>query len=151
MKSLIFILAMMLTGVDVGAQPFEMGVVNEQEYTIYFNTGSVVLPPGEIKKLPTQLSNKDVQITGYASSEGSTDYNIQLSHRRAEYVYSLLGVSHASVDAVGESEASDFANPKDRKVIVTATDIDVVYNPIFGGYSYLTGPISHLQHYTIPK
>ena len=73
------------------------GQVLSSAHSVYFGSGSSVLT-AEGKAALTTIANrvkdktelKDVVIYGYASKEGGTEYNLNLSNKRLDAVYSFL-------------------------------------------------------------
>jgi len=74
--------------------------------TIYFDFDSAKLKKSEIPKLKVFIRGDRVVIKGYASPEGSEEYNLRLSERRAKSVKKYLerkGIRVEEVKAFGES------------------------------------------------
>jgi len=74
--------------------------------TIYFDFDSAKLKKSEIPKLKVFIRGDRVVIKGYASPEGSEEYNLRLSERRAKSVKKYLerkGIQVEEVKAFGES------------------------------------------------
>ena len=147
MKYLMFLVLSLLV-LNANAKEFEEAVTTVKESTIYFDQDKTKVSGDGEKKLQ-KLSDGEVTIVGYASSEGSDSYNMDLAKRRANIVSGILSrPSHVSW--VGENEADPLMDYRDRKVVIRVTDMIVVYNPVFGGYDLLYGPVSHIQYRTIP-
>ena len=73
---------------------------------IYFDFDSAELRKNEIPKLKVFKKGDRVIISGYASPEGSEEYNLELSKRRAMSVKTYLekqGVKVLKLKAFGES------------------------------------------------
>jgi outer membrane protein OmpA-like peptidoglycan-associated protein len=73
------------------------GQVLSSAHSVYFGSGSSVLTAeakAELTTIATRVKDKselkDVVIYGYASKEGGTDYNLNLSNKRLDAVYSFL-------------------------------------------------------------
>ena len=144
MKKIIIGLLCIVAFATVDAKEFEEEV--QVEHKVLFDTAKYeVKSVEELKGL--ELRNKEVAIIGSTDSRGTAAYNMSLGMRRAQYVSSILGVP-ASVSSVGENNAT--GNMKeDRNVMIIVTVLE--YNPIFGGYTMIQGPTSHLQYATIPR
>jgi len=99
---------------------------SQQKFTVYFD-----FDIDESNRASTQTlsqwieAHRDaeiVKIYGYADSTGDSLYNIDLSERRASYVYEQLKTAGLKMDNVeekgfGESQSTGSRNPKDRKVV----------------------------------
>jgi len=64
---------------------------------------------------------KRIEVGGHASSEGSDDYNLDLSERRAEavrqYLVETSGVRHERLTAEGYGETKPLVAPDDSEVL----------------------------------
>lgn len=86
---------------------------------ILFDVDSAVVRPdlqGDLGKLAGNLQeypNSIVTVEGHTDNDGSADYNLQLSQRRAEAVVSILaanGVSQTRLVALGKGEGEPVAD-----------------------------------------
>jgi len=87
---------------------------------VYFKIDSAELEPESFETLNglkiVFVDNPGivVQIEGHTSSEGSDDYNLDLSERRAkavaDYIVSTLGVSSEQISSIGLGESKPIAN-----------------------------------------
>ena len=78
-----------------------------------------------LKKNP----NVNVTINGYASPEGTEEYNLQLSQRRADAVKSILvdkyGITASRINAIGHGVGDIFSEPAWNRVgICTIDEVD---------------------------
>lgn len=149
MKGLLFALLIISTGIDVNAEPFETEEVKVFESVVFFDRDKSKISADGIKKLQV-IKDGSIEVIGFASSEGSSEHNEDLSLARADAVADILN-RPVSISALGESDAKTPVDPLDRKVIIRVTTTDIVYNPIFGGYEMVYGPVHHLQWKTIPR
>jgi len=147
MKNLIIGLCCLVAFATVEAKDWSEPV--STDHTVLFDTDKSEISNDSVKKLQEiELRDSQVTIIGHADERGSNKYNIALGMRRANSVASVLGLSDASVSSVGENHATGDM-PKDRNVLIRVTSIE--YNPIFGGYDVIMGPVHHLQYGTIPQ
>lgn len=131
------------------ANEWKTVVRTTEVHPIYFEQGkSVVRNKSSIRKL--ELSGVQVKVVGYASSEGSREYNARLSTARAMAVSRILSVD-AEIDSHGEGVARKVPYHKDRRVDIMATREAITYTPVFGGYTEVLGPVHHLQWNTLPR
>jgi len=82
-------------------------VYPEKRWTVYFDFDSYFLKKSEKKKL--EKIKGAVRVKGYASPEGSEEYNLKLSKKRAESVAEFLkkrGVRVLKVEGLGERSCS---------------------------------------------
>jgi outer membrane protein OmpA-like peptidoglycan-associated protein len=87
---------------------------------IYFKLDSAELEPESFETLNSLkiifLDNPGivVEIEGHTSNDGSDDYNLDLSERRAksvaDYIVNVLGVSSGQISSVGYGESKPIAN-----------------------------------------
>jgi len=147
MKALI-ILAL-LVSFSVQAKEFVEEHNEVTESVVLFDKDKSKVSGDGVKKLKG-ISQGKTEIIGSASSEGDVEYNLRLSARRANAVHFIMD-RPAIVTYVGEENASTPIDVKDRKVLIRVTATELVYNPIYGGYDVVYGPIHHLQWNTIPK
>lgn len=103
---------------------------------LLFNLDSVDLVPGQDKWLDTLVTeamlSKDVELHGYASTEGPTAYNMDLSCRRAAAVRDLLVARRvtASMKVVAHGETTDYGPAwSNRAVLLTMTPSPHVATP----------------------
>ena len=148
MKALI-VLAL-LASFSVQAMDFEETEITVKEHTVLFDLDKSDIDEDGIRKLKSADIEGRVEIIGRTDSRASEAYNVALGLRRALAVQHVLGLNGASVSSVGEQEATG-NHPLDRNVTITVTQENLVYNPIYGGYDYVYGPVHHLQYNTIPK
>ena len=116
------------------SQPLSMEELNQSDlithlekhgnidFTLLFETDSSEIPPADIKKLERiatvltspAFANKKFLIEGHTDTQGTRDYNIQLSQRRANKVMELLanqlGVDKSRMLALGLGEEYPVAN-----------------------------------------
>lgn len=83
--------------------------------TVYFDTGSSALSPQAMSSIQQiaanykTMGNATVTLVGHTDTVGSPDYNMTLSHRRADAVMNALvrdGVPAAAVNTGGQGEVS---------------------------------------------
>ena len=73
-------------------------------------------------------NNPDASITinGYASPEGTEDYNLQLSQRRADAVKAILvdkyGIEASRINAIGHGVGDIFSEPAWNRVGICTID-----------------------------
>jgi OOP family OmpA-OmpF porin len=119
---------------------------------VLFDTGRATLKPGSLQKMYPIVeylqahTGSRVKIEGHTDSQGSTDYNIQLSQNRAESVRNFLisnGISPERIVAQGMGEDYPVATnstaagrQQNRRVEVTITDDPAAKAPVSSG----TGP-----------
>jgi len=87
--------------------PVVMRRVEESKWEVFFDYDSAVLRDEEKEKL-TGVSGT-VRVRGYASPEGSEEYNLKLSERRARSVAEYLkkkGVRVLEIRGMGERSCS---------------------------------------------
>jgi len=148
MKTLITLA--LLVSFSVQAKDFEETKVTVKEHTVLFALDKSEISKDGIKKLRTADVRGRVEIVGRTDSRASETYNVALGLRRAIAVQRILGLDDASVSSVGEQEVTG-NHGLDRNVTIRVTQEDLVFNPIYGGYDVVYGPIHHLQWSTIPK
>lgn len=121
--------AVMFCSAEVQAQQVPL------PYEVFFKLGAVTLAPNELRVLTQaaqsiqDLGPRQVVIVGYADAVGSEVKNLNISRRRAEYVFQrlqALGVPSniMSLDWKGEFEPSvpsapDATVPKNRRATIT--------------------------------
>lgn len=97
----------------------------QQKFTVYFDTGAAEATTSSLSKFQEWvMANPDIAIetvNGYTDKTGKSDYNQQLSEKRAAYVYALLKASDVNLDyaiknAYGEEQATAYNHLPDRKV-----------------------------------
>jgi len=140
----------LLVSFSVQAKDFEEAVATVTEHTVLFDLDKSEISKDGIKKLRAADVRGRVEIVGRTDSRASEAYNVALGLRRAIAVQHVLGLDDASVSSVGEQEVTG-NHGLDRNVTITVTTMDLVFNPIYGGYDVVYGPIHHLQWNTIPK
>jgi len=153
MRTLMLFVCMALTSLSVEAKEFVVEQETVYEHIFYFSENSAKLNKGalaKLKSIKTEDFSGSVQITGRTNSRASEAYNNRLSMRRATAVFNYLDVPNATIVGLGESEATGDMD-KDRNVTIQIISSDLVYQPIFGGYNMVLGPVQHLQWNTIPK
>lgn len=94
----------------------------DQEYYTQLN---------EIIKILEDNPNLGVQISGYASSEGNTEFNRELSNKRAVTVLDYInqkGIVRRRIIAKGQGEATEAASAKEGRRV----EIDIVDLQEFG-------------------
>ncbi|MEM1123320.1 MAG: OmpA family protein [Bacteroidota bacterium] len=95
-------------------------------YTVYFNFNDFGINPTETKRLDRVFANLDIlqfskaEIVGYADTNGNSDYNVDLSRKRAQNVEKylvLLGLDTTEKIIIGKGESSQFdTNRLNRRV-----------------------------------
>ena len=109
-------------------------VPEKLEYDIFFDYNSSSLTTGYKNFIITALNrdfgkineNAEILIDGWASEEGSVDYNIDLSKRRALNVSQVIGVEFRSnlvkngiiLRPVGHGKTTQFGEPAKNRVVV---------------------------------
>ena len=97
------------------------------EVKVYFAANSSTLTPAESEKLQPvvnylkKYADKNVVISGYASTDGQKAYNQRLSNRRAKAVERWLtdnGIDAARIKAEGKGEV-DFGSRKESRAAAT--------------------------------
>ena len=97
------------------------------EVKVYFAASSSTLTPAEAEKLlPVadylkKYADKNVVVSGYASTDGQAAYNQRLSNRRAKAVERWLidnGIDAARIKAEGKGEV-DFGSRKESRAAAT--------------------------------
>ena len=97
------------------------------EVKVYFAASSSTLTPAESEKLQPvvdylkKYADKNVVISGYASTDGQKAYNQRLSNRRAKAVEKWLidnGIDASRIKAEGKGEV-DFGSRKDSRMAAT--------------------------------
>ena len=70
--------------------------------------------------------NANITVNGYASPEGTEEYNMQLSQRRADAVKSILvdkyGIASNRINAVGHGVGDIFSEPAWNRVGICTID-----------------------------
>ena len=94
---------------------------------VYFPFDSAEFLPGEVKKLRLFVKGDKVVVIGHASPEGSDEYNLRLSLRRAkatERELKKLGVEVVHTEGKGERECKEkpLRWHKCRKAVVMEAD-----------------------------
>ena len=99
------------------------------EVKVYFAASSSTLTPAEAEKLQPvadylkKYADKNVVVSGYASTDGQKAYNQRLSNRRAKAVERWLidnGIDAARIKAEGKGEV-DFGSRKESRAAATVT------------------------------
>lgn len=97
------------------------------EVKVYFAASSSTLTPAEAEKLQPvadylkKYADKNVVVSGYASTDGQKAYNQRLSNRRAKAVERWLidnGIDAARIKAEGKGEV-DFGSRKESRAAAT--------------------------------
>ena len=108
-------------------EPVVETVPDMPEVKVYFAASSSTLTPDEAKKLEPvadylkKYGDRNVLISGYASTDGQTDYNQRLSNRRAKAVERWLidnGIEAARIKAEGKGEV-DLGSRKESRAAAT--------------------------------
>ena len=149
MKAIMLFACMALTSISIEAKEFVSEENTITESVVLFAQDKSKVSADGVKKLG-KLSFGKTEIIGFASSEGSYDYNMALSKRRADFVAGVLNRPHSIVSAVGESDANPLMDYRDRKVTIRVTTTEMVYNPIFDTIGELQGPLHSLTYNAIP-
>lgn len=104
-------------------EPVVEKVPEMPEVKVYFAASSSKLTPAEAEKLQPvvdylkKYADKNVVISGYASTDGKKAYNQRLSNRRAKAVEQWFvnnGIDAARIKAVGKGEVN-FGNRKESR------------------------------------
>ena len=107
-------------------EPVVEPVPDMPEVKVYFAASSYTLTPAEAKKLQPvveylkKYADRNVYVSGYASTDGHLAYNQRLSNRRAMAVKSWLidnGIDAARINAEGKGEV-DFESRKESRAAV---------------------------------
>ena len=86
---------------------------------VSFDTNSVVVRPGlypeldRVARVMNQYPNTLIRVEGHTDSRGSNEYNMDLSHRRANAVKNLLvqrGIAGSRIEAVAFGETMPVAS-----------------------------------------
>ncbi len=107
-------------------QPAQEQLVVRFSGDVMFDRGSFTLKPGAIPKLRDaadileQYPNQEILVKGFASEEGTEEYNLQLSERRADAVRKFLiteGIEQYRITSLGFGKAfpiADNSTPEGR-------------------------------------
>ncbi len=107
-------------------EPVVEPVPDMPEVKVYFAASSYTLTPAEAKKLQPvveylkKYADRNVYVSGYASTDGHLAYNQRLSNRRAKTVERWLidnGIDAARINAEGKGEV-DFESRKESRAAV---------------------------------
>lgn len=96
----------------------EVPVVVKDPVTVFFNFNDATLDARAKETLNTIGQNGVYVVDGYASSEGSTDYNLKLSQRRADAVKEYLEGRGAKVESA-TGHGVQFGTTTGRVVVVS--------------------------------
>jgi outer membrane protein OmpA-like peptidoglycan-associated protein len=86
----------------------------------------------QISKIVKSCANSVLAVEGHTDSSGSSDFNLQLSQRRANAVKSRLvlnGVDASAIEAVGFGESSPIASNETRKGRAENRRIEFIFRP----------------------
>lgn len=122
-----------MTIAEVKVAAPEPATVTDIRESIMFKYDSSVIEEIEMKKVEeiagvmALYSDTDLVLKGYASSEGTTEYNTELSLARAEVVKAellSLGVSEDRILILGHGATNEFGELLDlnRRVLVLSMD-----------------------------
>lgn len=104
----------------------------QEKFTLYFDTGAAEATSLSVQKLQEWIAaNPDIAIEtvdGYTDKTGKTNFNQELSKKRASYVIDMLKSAEVNLDygisrAFGEDKATGYNRASDRKV-------EILYNKL---------------------
>jgi len=114
-------------------QPAEPAVTNILESIVAFQFNQAVIQPSQmptIERIATYLKDNpgvNAVINGYASPEGTEEYNLQLSQRRADAMKSVLvdkyGIDASRIEAIGHGIGDIFSEPAWNRVGICTIEL----------------------------
>lgn len=114
-------------------QPAEPAVTNILESIVAFQFNQAVIQSSQmptIERIATYLKDNpgvNAVINGYASPEGTEEYNLQLSQRRADAMKSVLvdkyGIDASRIEAIGHGIGDIFSEPAWNRVGICTIEL----------------------------
>lgn len=111
----------------------EPAVTNILESIVAFQFNQAVIQPSQmptIERIATHLKDNpgvNAVINGYASPEGTEEYNLQLSQRRADAMKSMLvdkyGIDASRIEAIGHGIGDIFSEPAWNRVGICTIEL----------------------------
>ena len=114
-------------------QPAEPAVTNILESIVAFQFNQAVIQPSQmptIERIATYLKDNpgvNAVINGYASPEGTEEYNLKLSQRRADAMKDILvekyGIDASRIEAIGHGIGDIFSDPAWNRVGICTIEL----------------------------